>query len=188
VDGSFHTLLSLGDGSLILEDAKTAMGTVEPLTRFGPSGFGPLQVRVLSAEGVAGDWLPLGTLVRVPGFKDLRCARAASKTCTLTAANLFLASSIAASPDLIDAADVPPDFTGTQMTVPHSANGTLYLKLRDDPATVQTLTLPVTLPTPPAPIQPAAAAPGSPPTAQPEKPAPQSIPSPAPNPAPPANR
>jgi hypothetical protein len=28
--------------------------------------------------------------------------------------------------------------------VAHPANGTLYLKLRDDPATVQTLTLPIT--------------------------------------------
>ena len=28
--------------------------------------------------------------------------------------------------------------------VPHPANGMLYLKLRDDPETVQTLTLPVT--------------------------------------------
>jgi hypothetical protein len=32
--------------------------------------------------------------------------------------------------------------------VPHPANGILYFKLRDDPATVQTLTLPVTLATP----------------------------------------
>jgi hypothetical protein len=39
---------------------------------------------------------------------------------------------------------VPPDFTGTQLSVPHPANGALYLKLRDDPSTVQTLTLPVT--------------------------------------------
>jgi hypothetical protein len=32
--------------------------------------------------------------------------------------------------------------------VPHAANGVLYVKLRDDPATVQTLTLPVTLVSP----------------------------------------
>jgi len=35
----------------------------------------------------------------------------------------------------------PPDFTGTQLSVPHPANGTLYVRLRDDPGTVQTLTL-----------------------------------------------
>ena len=39
--------------------------------------------------------------------------------------------------------DVPADFTGTQMTVPHPVNGLLYLKLRDDPETVQTLALSV---------------------------------------------
>ncbi len=188
VDGSFQTTLSLSDGGLMLEDAKTAMGSVEPLTRFGASAFGPIEVRAMSAEGVTGDWLPLGTLVRLPGFKDLRCPRAASKPCTLTGTNLFLATSIGPTPDFDNATDVPPDFTGTQLSLPHPANGTLYFKLRDDPDTVQTLTLPVTpanpgsqaasaappapatqaAPVTPAPTQPAAA-PAPPPAAQPEK-------------------
>ena len=68
VDGSFHTALSLADGSLMLEDANTALGVVEPLARFGPSAFGPVQARAVSADGVAGDWLPLGTLVRLAGL------------------------------------------------------------------------------------------------------------------------
>jgi hypothetical protein len=142
-DGSFRTVLGLADGSLMLEDAKTAMGVVEPLARFGSSAFGPLQARALSADGATGDWLPLGTLVRLPGFKELRCPHAAAKPCALTGTNLFLADSIAATPDLENAVDVAPDFTGTQLSVPHPANGVLYLKLRDDPETVQTLTLPV---------------------------------------------
>ncbi|MDR3752099.1 MAG: hypothetical protein P4K94_11510 [Terracidiphilus sp.] len=143
-DGSFRTVLSLADGSLMLEDAKTAMGSVEPLARFGSSAFGPVRVRALSADGTAGDWLPLGTLVRVPAFRDLRCLHAVAKPCTLTGMNLFLAVSIAATSDFGNAADVPPDFTGTQLSVPHPVNGVLYLKLRDAPETVQTLTLPVT--------------------------------------------
>ena len=143
-DSSFNTVLSLADGSLMLEDAKTAMGSVEPLTRFGASAFGPLRVRVLSANGATGDWLPLGTLVRLPGFKELRCPRAVAKPCTLTGSNLFLAASISATTEFENSTEVPADFTGTQLTVPHPANGILYLKLRDDPATVQTLTLPVT--------------------------------------------
>jgi len=61
----------------------------------------------------------------------------------LTGSNLFLASSIAASTDFDNATDVSADFTGTQLSVPHPTNGVLYLKLRDDPLTVQTLTLPV---------------------------------------------
>ena len=73
LDGSFRTVLSLADGSLMLEDSKTALGTVEPLARFGASAFGPVRARAVSANGVAGDWMPLGTLVRIPAFKELRC-------------------------------------------------------------------------------------------------------------------
>lgn len=166
VDGSFHTVLSLSDGSLMLEDAKTALGVVEPLSRFGSSAFGPVEARAVSANDVAGDWLPLGTLVRVPGFKELRCPRALSRPCLLTGSNLFLATSLSATPDFDNPVEVPPDFTGTELVVPHPSGGNLYLKLRDDPATVQTLLLPV-LPIPPGtaplpklePSQPAATTP-----------------------------
>jgi len=147
-DGSFGTQLSLADGSLILADAQTAMGSVDPFSRFGPSAFGPVRLRVLSADGATGDWMPLGTLVRMPGFKDLRCPRALAKPCILTGTNLFLADSIAASQNFEAPTIVPQDFTGTQLNVPHPANGMLYLKLRDDPITVQTLVLPVTQITP----------------------------------------
>jgi len=157
VDGSFRTVLSLADGSLMLEDATTAIGMVEPLARFGSSAFGPVQARAVSADGVTGDWLPLGPLVRVPGFKELHCPRAVAKPCTLTGTNLFLAASIGATADLDNAIDVPPEFTGTQLSVPHPVNGSLYLWLRDDPATVQTLTLPV-MPVSPLGSQAAAAA------------------------------
>jgi hypothetical protein len=143
VDGSFRTVLSLTDGGLMLEDSTTAVGNVDPLARFGSSGFGPLEARAVSANDVTGDWLPLGTLVRLPGFRELHCPRNIAKPCTLTGTNLFLATSIGASSDFENATDVAPEFTGTQVTVPHPVNGVLYVKLRDDPATVQTLTLPV---------------------------------------------
>jgi hypothetical protein len=149
-DGSFRTLLSLADGSLMLEDARIALGVVDPLARFGSSAFGPLRLRAISAEGVEGDWLPLGTLVRLPSFKELRCPHALAKPCALSGANLFLADSIASTPEFDNAAEVPADFTGTQLSVPHPVNGLLYLKLRDDPGTVQTLTLPITTAAPSA--------------------------------------
>lgn len=143
MDGSFRTVLSLAEGSLMLEDSRTALGVVEPLKRFGSSAFGPVEVRVVSAEGVTGDWIPLGTLVRLPGFNELRCPRAVTKPCIVSGSNLFLAASFASTPEFDIPTDVPPDFTGTQLTVPHPVNGVLYMKLRDDPATVQTLALPV---------------------------------------------
>ena len=52
-DDSFRAVLTLADGSLMLEDAKTAIGTLEPLARFGPSAFGP--VPRVSARGGRGD-------------------------------------------------------------------------------------------------------------------------------------
>lgn len=162
-DGSFHSLLSLTDGGLMLEDAATAVATLDPLTRFGSSAFGPVRIRPISVDGTTGDWLPLGTLVRMPEFSELRCPRAVSKPCLLDGANLFLATSIAATSSFDGATDVSPDFTGTELIVPHPANGALYLKLRDDPATVQTLNLPVTLlALPPASASPGTPAPSSP--------------------------
>jgi hypothetical protein len=180
VDGSFQTFLSLADSTLMLEDASTAMGTIEPLKSFGGSAFGPVELRATSAEGVAGEWLPLGTLVRLPGFKDLRCPRAVAKPCTLTGSNLFLASSIGLTADLSNATDVPPDFTGTQLSLPHPANGTFYLKLRDDPGTVQTVTLPVIAVSGSAALAPALQAPAVAPqdAAQPEKTEPKTVPNP----------
>jgi hypothetical protein len=147
-DSTFDTTLNLSDGSLLLEDSKTAEATVQPLSRFGFSAFGPVRVRAVSADGEAGDWVALGTLVRLPGFKELRCPHSASKPCVLTGSNLFLAASVGNTPQLDGATQVPPEFTGTQLIVPHPSNGALYLKLRDDPSTVQTLTLPVTYITP----------------------------------------
>jgi hypothetical protein len=143
-DSSFHTMLDLADGSLMLEDEQTAVGSIDPLSRFGSSAFGPIRVRAIASDGSAGDWVPLGTLVRTPGFKDLRCPRALSKPCLLDGANLFLADAIASTTDFANPTEVPPDFIGTQLIVPHPTGGVLYVKLRDDPATVQTLSLPVT--------------------------------------------
>ena len=150
VDDSFRTELSLSDGTLMLEDASTALGVVEPLNRFGSSAFGPVHARAVTADGVKGEWMPLGTLVRLPGFKELHCPRAVSKPCTLTGTNLFLATSIGSTPEFDFATDVPPDFTGTQLSVPRPVNGVLYLRLRDDPETVQTLALAVTAAAPAA--------------------------------------
>jgi hypothetical protein len=142
-DNSFRTTLTVSDGTLMLEDANTALGVVEPLAKFGSSAFGPVQARAVSAAGVAGEWMTLGTLVRLPGFKELHCPHNPSRPCILTGTNLFLVAYIAASPEFENPVDVPADFTGTQLTVPHPVNGLLYLRLRDDPETVQTLSLSV---------------------------------------------
>ncbi len=174
-DSSFQTTLDLAAGNLMLENASTAVATVDPLKSFGLSAFGPLRARVISADGATSDWFPLGTLVRLPGFKELRCPRSLARPCILTGSNLFLADSFSSTPDFNNPTEVPIDFTGTQLEVPHPVDGALYLKLRDDPATVQTLNMPVTL----IPFRSLAA------TTRHEPPAAETAPEPAAEPAPP---
>ncbi len=182
-DLSFHTTLALTDGSLMLENSDTAEASLEPITRFGNSAFGPVRVRAVAADGAAGDWVPLGTFVRLPGFKELRCPRSQSRPCMLSGSDLFLAESFAASPSFDNPTDVPSAFTGMQLIVPHPVNGVLYLKLRDDPATVQSVTLPVipvALPASEAPKQHPAtpAAPAEPPATSPSETSPSETPAP----------
>jgi hypothetical protein len=181
-DNSFRTTLSISDGTLMLEDAETALGVVEPLAKFGSSAFGPVHARAVSADGVAGEWMTLGTLVRLPGFKELHCPHNPARPCVLTGTNLFLAAYIAASPEFENPVDVPADFTGTQLTVPHPVNGLLYLRLRDDPETVQTLSLSV------LPLAPATQAPTAPTAAKPAAATPAPEPQSAQTPEPPPTK
>ncbi len=74
-DQSLHTTLEIADGTLLLQDAATLLGTFDPLKAFGPSAFGKLQLRAVDSTGAPGDWLPLGTLVRVPMVAAVHCQR-----------------------------------------------------------------------------------------------------------------
>ena len=44
-DDSFHVLLSVNDGNLILQNSQTLLAVLDPLKSFGPSAFGPLRFR-----------------------------------------------------------------------------------------------------------------------------------------------
>jgi hypothetical protein len=141
-DNGFSTTLRVGEGGIVLQDNKTAMVTLDPTKAFGGSAFGPLRFRPISAEGVAGDWQPLATLVRVPQLKELKCAEGAP-LCTLVGTDLFLLQQVGIDAQLANAVIVPEGFGDNALNVPRP-NGTLYLKLRDDPSVVNTAVLPVT--------------------------------------------
>jgi hypothetical protein len=152
-DNSFSTTLRVGQGGIVLQDGKTALATLDPAKAFGGSAFGPLRFRPVNAAGVAGDWQPLATLVRVPQLKELKCVEGAPQ-CTLVGTDLFLLQQVGTDAQLANAVTVPEGFGDTNLNVPRP-NGTLYLKLRDDPSVVNTAVLPVT----PEPSQSAAVAP-----------------------------
>lgn len=142
-DSSFDVLLSVADGNLILQDSQTVMAVFDPLKSFGASAFGPLRFRPVDADGGKGDWQPLATLVRIPSFKEVRCPDSPDKQCGLAGSNLFLIDSVASDPQFTHTVSVPIGFADSSLNVPRPNGTLLYIKLRDDPATVNTLTLAV---------------------------------------------
>ena len=140
VDGAFVASLGIADGGLMLEDAEVAVATFDPAKAFGPSAFGPLHFRVL-AGGVAGEWIPLATLVRLPVLSELKCPASADLACKLSGSGLFLVDAVASDRGFEHPVQVPDGFPGFALPVPHPTEGQLYLKLRDDPSVINSATL-----------------------------------------------
>jgi hypothetical protein len=136
------TTLSLAANTLVLQDEHTAVATLDPLKAFGQSAFGKLAMRPVAADGTAGEWTGLGVLVRAPKITAIHCTTADAPTCTVDGSQLFLVQSFAAGKDFSKPTDVPTGFADGSIAVPTPADGTtMYLKLRDDPSGVATVTL-----------------------------------------------
>jgi hypothetical protein len=155
-DDSFHVLLTVKDGNLTLQASRTVFAVLDPMKLLGPSAFGPLKFRAVSGDGVEGDWQPLVTLVRMPELRAIRCepgelksaekgtdkALAAAPACTLSGDKLFLIDAISADPDFTSPVTVPDGFVEASLNLPAPRGKNLYIKLRDDPGTVDTLVFP----------------------------------------------
>jgi hypothetical protein len=139
-DESSATVLNLSNAGMTLENAEVAVATFNPAKAFGTSAFGPLQFRVVS-KGIMGDWQPLGTLVRVPVLKDLKCPATPELKCKLSGNNLYLLESVSGDAEFSHPVLVPDGFLGSALPVPHPAAGPLYVKLRDDPSVINQTTL-----------------------------------------------
>lgn len=142
-DESFRVFLSFNDGNLTLQDSKTVFAVLDPMKLLGPSAFGPLKYRAVAAHGIEGDWQPLVNLVRLPKLDGVRCVPAPEKQCTLSGEKLFLLDSVSADPDFDNAVTVPEGFVQNVLAIPSPKAKTLYIKLRDDPDTVDVAVLPL---------------------------------------------
>jgi hypothetical protein len=142
-DESFRVMLSEKDGNLTPQDSKTVFAVLDPMKLLGPSAFGPLKFRPIAADGIEGDWQPLVTLVRVPVLEGVSCSHGAEKQCTLSGDKLFLIDAVSADPDFTNSVTVPDGFVEAELRIPSPKGTTLYLKLRDDPSTVVTATVPM---------------------------------------------
>jgi hypothetical protein len=181
-DPPLKTTLSIAAGTLVLEDNHTILATFDPLKTFGPSTFGQFRLRAVAADGTDGEWMPLATIVRLPTLTNLHCPAAATQSCLLTGSALYLIDAIATDPDFASPTPVPEGFVDTTLAMPHPLSAakpapntpaTFYIRLRDDPASTDAVTLPLeTDPTPkpkplPAQPQPATASPAPNPPIQP---------------------
>jgi hypothetical protein len=140
VDETSSTTLSLGNGGMTLANSHVAVATLNPAKAFGVSAFGPLQYRV-NAKGVFGDWQPLATLVRLPVLNDIKCPAAAELACKLSGSNLFLIDSVSSDAHFAHPVQVPDGFLGSALPVPHPADSSFFVRLRDDPAVINPTTL-----------------------------------------------
>jgi hypothetical protein len=142
LDQTFVTPLTFSNGGMTLENRHVAVVTFNPAKAFGASAFGPLEFRV-NAKGVAGDWLPLATLVRLPVLEGIECPGGSELACKLTGSNLYLVDSMSTEREFQHPVQVPDGFLGSALPLPHPAEGVLYVKLRDDPDIIDPATLAV---------------------------------------------
>lgn len=145
--GAHLATLTTANG-LTLVDSHVALATVDTGKAFAESASGPLKFRLLE-DGVASDWQPLATLVRLPALRDLQCPADATQPCTLSGARLFLVDAVGTDAQFDHATSVPEGFPGKTLSVPRPVDGQLYLKLHDDPSVVNTVAFPGAVSAPP---------------------------------------
>ena len=139
-DGDDAVKLALGTG-LTRVDSAAMVASLIPTQALGASAFGPLRARLVRG-GVAGDWLNLGTLVRLPRLEQFTCPSDPSLACTLTGDGLYLLASISTKPDFDNATSVPEGYPGFTLAVPRpAADGIVFMRLHDAPEVVNRMRL-----------------------------------------------
>ena len=139
-DASFSAVLAVSTGEVMLQSRRFAVVTLDPAKALGASAFGPLRFRRI-VEGVAGEWTPLATLVRLPKFAGVDCPAEPDHACVLSGTDLFLVDSVSVDANFTHATHVPDGFTAPVLPIAHPLQGRLYVKLRDDPAVVSVAVL-----------------------------------------------
>ncbi|HEY3948200.1 hypothetical protein [Phenylobacterium sp.] len=125
---------------LVLADSQVAVATLDTGKAFNASVAGPLSFRVVRG-GAASHWTPLATLVRLPKLEGVTCPADAKKPCALSGSSLFLIDSLSNSAAFKTQTQVPAGYTDQVLDAPRPAGGKLYLRLHDDPAVVNVVTL-----------------------------------------------
>jgi hypothetical protein len=130
--GGESARLTVSNGLTFVDD-HVVIATLQPAKLLGPSAFGALRARIVR-DGGESDWLPIGTLVRLPTLSQLQCPAAPAESCTLVGDGLFLIDSLSATPGFEHPQPVPAGYASGTLQVPRPADGgTLYFRLHDAP-------------------------------------------------------
>ena len=130
--GGDSARLTVSNGLTFVDD-HVVIATLQPAKLLGASAFGALRARIMR-DGAESDWLPVGTLVRLPTLSQLQCPAAPADSCTLSGDSLFLIDSLSATPGFEHPQAVPTGYAAGTLQVPRPADGgALYLRLHDAP-------------------------------------------------------
>lgn len=169
-DESLRSDLTVSSG-LVLQNARTLLGSFDPLRAFGTSAYGPIRLRPIAPDGTAGDWISLANLVRLPSLQEIHCPSDPAALCTLSGSDLYLVDSISNDVSFVNPVTVPEGFVGNTLSIPRPPKSGFYLKLRDEPESENMVVMPVQIQRPPAPApQPVVAPPNTPPDQRPDTP------------------
>jgi hypothetical protein len=144
-DGVMHTKLTFHSESLILQDQRTVVGSVDLYKAFGESAFGELRLRAVQGDGTPGSWVTMGRLVRLPHIKAIQCTEFDAPTCMIEGSDLFLSLAFSSTESFESEAPVPTGFDEPTfvMSMPASgARNALYMRLRDDPRATAAIRIP----------------------------------------------
>jgi len=144
-DGAMHATLNFHSESLILQDERTVVGSVDLYNAFGESAFGELRLRAVQGDGTSGSWVTLGKLVRLPHIKTVRCTDFDAPTCLIEGSDLFLSAAFSSTESFESQASVPTGFDEPTFVMSMPTSGrwtTLYMRLRDDPRVTATIRIP----------------------------------------------
>jgi hypothetical protein len=130
--GGESARLTVSNGLTFVDD-HVLIASLQPAKLLGPSAFGALRARIVR-DGAESDWLPVGTLVRLPTLSQLQCPAAPAENCTLSGEGLFLIDSLSATAGFEHPQAVPAGYASGTVQVPRPADGgTLYFRLHDAP-------------------------------------------------------
>ena len=137
--GSDATIrLTTGSG-LTQVDPTVLVASLNPAQALGSSAYGPLRVRLVRGDAY-GEWLAVGTLVRLPRIRSLDCPGDRAAPCMLRGEALYLLASVAATRDFDNAISVPDGYPGAALAVTRPGpDGVLFVRLHDAPEVINAI-------------------------------------------------